>query len=39
MELGYAPAYRIHAGLEATVPWYVQGHRKTNSFERTAVAG
>ncbi len=21
-ELGYAPAYRLHAGLEAAVPWY-----------------
>jgi UDP-N-acetylglucosamine 4-epimerase len=34
LELGYAPAYRIHAGLEATVPWYVQRHRGANPFDR-----
>lgn len=22
-ELGYSPAYRIHAGLEAVIPWYL----------------
>lgn len=23
-ELGYSPAYRVRAGLEATVPWYIE---------------
>lgn len=39
IELGYAPAYRIHAGLEATVPWYLQANRMAEGLERSAVAG
>jgi UDP-N-acetylglucosamine/UDP-N-acetylgalactosamine 4-epimerase len=26
--LGYAPAYRIHQGLEAAMPWYVEQNNK-----------
>jgi UDP-N-acetylglucosamine 4-epimerase len=28
-KLGYAPEYRIHDGLKATVPWYVEKYRRT----------
>jgi len=30
-ELGYAPEYRIYAGLEAVIPWYVEQTRKENA--------
>ncbi|MGI4719744.1 MAG: SDR family oxidoreductase [Janthinobacterium lividum] len=30
-ELGYAPAYRLFAGLEATVPWYLRRIQGENS--------
>lgn len=33
-ELGYAPRHRIHDGLEATIPWYVERARR-----KTAVSG
>ncbi len=29
-ELGYAPAFRIHDGLEAAIPWYVARSGKRN---------
>jgi UDP-N-acetylglucosamine 4-epimerase len=31
--LGYAPAYRIYAGLEAAMPWYIQHSRARNATE------
>lgn len=30
-ELGYAPEYWIHAGLEAAMPWYIEQGRKANT--------
>lgn len=34
-ELGYAPAYRVHAGLEAAMPWYLSrfGQRKEAAMD------
>jgi UDP-N-acetylglucosamine/UDP-N-acetylgalactosamine 4-epimerase len=29
-DLGYAPAYRVHAGLEAAMPWYIAQSRETD---------
>ena len=28
-QLGYAPAYRLRAGLEAAIPWYIEQHQQT----------
>ena len=30
-DLGYAPAYRIRAGLEIAMPWYIAQYRKTEA--------
>jgi UDP-N-acetylglucosamine 4-epimerase len=39
-DLGYAPAFRIHEGLEAAIPWYVaRSGMKTRVDAQTSVAG